>query len=365
MPVAAPPSKGTQVRNLRCDVCKSQSRPGSLVCERCSTALPLAVGTVLDSGRGQYRLEKHLKSGGFGAVYKATRVSDGQTVAVKEMICTNPAERSIRYELFRRESRILQDAQAFRVVPLYYDFFELKKDAFLVLEFVQGEDLLSGMARTGQPYRPEQVVNWAIQICDVLNWMHLQHPAMVHRDVKPENIMLIGSGPDIKMIDFGTVRGAGRASPANTDSTRTQFVYSEGYAPLEQVAGRSEPRSDLFALSATMFHLLTNEHPADSPPKRNRLPKLCPHWLADLLFINLEEDRMDRYLTVADFKLDLIQGKVTATVDCHHCQHSNPARTPYCQRCGGALTSSMVTCTHCHHINVVGSRYCIHDGLPL
>jgi serine/threonine protein kinase len=276
---AAGPASGTQVRDLRCDVCKSQSRPGSLVCERCSAALPLAGGTVLDGGRERYRLEKHLKSGGFGAVYKATRLTDNATVAVKEMICANPAERAVRYELFQREFRILKDAQQFRVVPEFYDFFDVRQDAYLVLEFVQGEDLLRIMERNGRPYDVDQVVPWAAQICDVLDWMHNQHPPMVHRDLKPENIMLLPGG-GIKMIDFGTVRAAGKPPPSGGGGTQTQFIYTEGYAPLEQKAGRAEPRSDLFALSATIFHLLTNQYPDEhnTPPLDQVLPGCPAGW---------------------------------------------------------------------------------------
>jgi serine/threonine protein kinase len=361
LPAARAAGNGTHVRDLRCDACRSQSRPGSLVCERCASALPLAAGTVLNGGKQRYRLEKHLKSGGFGAVYKATRQSDGATVAVKEMICTDPAGRAIRYEFFRRESRILQEAQAFRIVPEFHDFFDVGNDAFLVLEFVQGEDLLRRMTHLGQPYAPTQVVGWAIQICDVLQWMHTQQPPMVHRDLKPDNIMLVGAGPGIKMIDFGAVRATGKR-PATSNPMPTGIVYAEGYSPLEQIAGKAEPRSDLFALSATMYHLLTMEHPSDVAPARNRLPASCPKWLAELIFINLAEDRMDRYLSVADFKQDLVDAKVTTTVVCGHCQRSSPARTPYCAHCAGALTASVVRCPQCNQINVSGSRYCIHDG---
>jgi serine/threonine protein kinase len=343
------------------------SRPGSLVCERCGAALALVPGTVLPGQRDRYRLEKHLKSGGFGSVYKATRLSDNLTVAIKEMICPDPSEQAIRYELFDREAKILKNARAFRIVPEFYEFFGSGSDAYLALEFISGMDLYKAMQQSGRGCGMNEVLDWATQICDVLNWMHTQNPPMVHRDLKPENIMLLSNGTGIKMIDFGTVRASRKPvkTQVGSSSSATQFIYTEGYAPIEQIGGKPEPRSDLFALAATIYHLLTNQWPSgkDTPPLVNVLPS-CPRWMSELVQINLQEDPADRYACVADFKQDLVNQQVTTSVLCTACQATCPARTPYCSQCGAALSQTMLFC-RCGQMNVAGTKYCIFCGHKL
>ncbi len=103
------------------------------------------------------------------------------------------------------------------------------------------------------------VVEWAKNICDVLQHMHTQAPPLIHRDLKPDNIMLLEDMRSIKMIDFGTARDLGRTQKERS-AAKTK-VYTEGYAPPEQIIGKPEPRSDLFALAATMYHLATGKPP--------------------------------------------------------------------------------------------------------
>jgi serine/threonine-protein kinase len=110
-----------------------------------------------------------------------------------------------------------------------------------------------------KPFPPEQVIEWAKGICDVLTHMHTQSPPLVHRDLKPDNIMLLDDKKTIKMIDFGTARDLGR-SAKERQAAKTK-VYTEGYAPPEQIVGKPEARSDLFALAGTLYHLLTGKAP--------------------------------------------------------------------------------------------------------
>src|SRR5262249_34231804 len=121
-------------------------------------------------------------------------------------------------------------------------------------------DLLKIMeANNNKPFTLPQVIEWAKSVCDVLAHMHSQSPPLIHRDLKPDNVMLLEDQRSIKMIDFGTARDLGR-----TQRTRMQAktrVYTEGYAPPEQIIGKPEARSDLFALAGTLYHLVTGKAP--------------------------------------------------------------------------------------------------------
>ena len=238
--------------------CGVANPPGERNCQRCSTPLPTAPGTVL---HGRYRIEKLLAMGGFGAVYLATDTKNGnRPVAVKDMICADPQEFAIRLNFFRREAEILRSLDAIPIVPRVYDLIEQGQSAHLVMEFIRGQDLLKIMeGANNKPFPLDQVIDWTKAICDVLTHMHTQSPPLVHRDLKPDNIMLLEDKKTIKMIDFGTARDLGRTQKEKM-AAKTK-VYTEGYAPPEQIIGRPEPRSDLFALAGTMYHLATGKAP--------------------------------------------------------------------------------------------------------
>src|SRR5436305_5843658 len=238
--------------------CGVANPPGERNCQRCSTPLPTAAGTLL---HGRYRIEKLLAMGGFGAVYLATDTKAGnRSVAVKDMICADPQEFAVRLNFFRREAEILRSLEVIPIVPRVFDLIEQGQSAHLVLEFIRGQDLLKIMeGRNNQPFNVEQVIEWAKQVCDVLTHMHTQTPPLVHRDLKPDNIMLLDDQRSIKMIDFGTARDLGRTQKERV-AAKTK-VYTEGYAPPEQIIGKPEPRSDLFALAGTMYHLATGKAP--------------------------------------------------------------------------------------------------------
>src|SRR5258708_25664027 len=123
------------------------------------------------------------------------------------MICADPQEFAIRLNFFRREAEILRSLDKIAIVPRIHDLIEQGQSAHLVMEFIRGQDLLKLMeGNNNQPFTIEQVIGWTKEICDVLTHMHSQQPALVHRDLKPDNIMLLQDGKSIKMIDFGTAR---------------------------------------------------------------------------------------------------------------------------------------------------------------
>src|SRR5262249_32523621 len=182
--------------------CGVANPPGQKNCQRCGTVLPTSSGTMINN---RYRIERLLAMGGFGAVYLATDTNGGSPeVAIKDMTCEDKQEFAIRLNFFRREAEILRSLEKIPVVPRVYDLIEQGESAQLVLEFIRGKDLLKIMEADGnKPFTPEQVIEWGKGICDVLTHMHTQSPPLVHRDLKPDNIMLLDDKKTIKMIDFG------------------------------------------------------------------------------------------------------------------------------------------------------------------
>src|SRR5262245_5193209 len=347
--------------------CGVANPPGERNCQRCSTVLPTSPGTVL---HGRYRIEKLLAMGGFGAVYLATDLRAGnRPVAIKDMICADPQEFAIRLNFFRREAEILRSLAALPIVPRVYDLVEQGQTAHLVMEFIRGQDLLQLMeVNNNQPFGVEQVIEWGRAICDVLTHMHTQSPPLVHRDLKPDNIMLLEDGRSIKLIDFGTARDLGRTHQEKLKA-KTR-VYTEGYAPPEQIVGKPEPRSELFALAGTMYHLATGKAPEGFYTARELEAKLADNgsipaeqrWFYELVKINLAEDVNERYFSAREIKADLERRRVTREVTCPKCQATNKVREPYCGKCAEALTDATPPCHHCGQPNRMGSRFCIHCG---
>jgi serine/threonine protein kinase len=347
--------------------CGVANPPGERYCQRCSTVLPTSPGTVL---HGRYRIKRHLAEGGFGSVYLAEDLKSGnRQVVIKDMICKDPQEFAIRLNFFRREAEILRALAGLPTVPRFHDLIEQGEMAHLVMEFIPGQDLVKVMEQnSNQPFGVEQVIEWSKVVCDILTQMHTLSPPVAHRDVKPDNIMLLDDGRTIKMIDFGTARDLGR-SPQEKMKAKTR-VYTEGYAPPEQIVGKPEPRSDLFALAATMYHLATGKAPEGFYTARELETKLAENgsiavdqrWFYELIKINLAEDVNDRYFSAREIKADLEKRQITREVICGKCQTVNKVREPYCAKCAEPLTDPMPPCHHCGGVNRMGSRCCIHCG---
>jgi serine/threonine protein kinase len=184
--------------------------------------------------------------------------------------------------------------------------------------------------------------------------------------------MLLEDGRTIKMIDFGTARDLGRTQHERK-AAKTR-VYTEGYAPPEQIIGKPEPRSDLFALAGTLYHLATGKSPEGSFTAReleDQLKSPSPpfqpqhRWFFELIKINLSEDAKDRYFSAREIKADLERKRVTTELTCPKCQHSNKVREPYCLKCAEPLTDPAPPCQNCGKVCAMGSRFCIHCGSPM
>lgn len=346
--------------------CGVANPPGERNCQRCGNPLPIAGGTLL---HGRYRLEKLLKMGGFGAVYMAVDTKmNNRPVAIKDMIGNDPQEFAIRLNFFRREAEILRSLEPVPIVPRMYEFIQQGQTAHLVMEFIRGKDLLDIMEQAGnRPFPIAMVIEWGKAVCDVLAHMHNQSPPLIHRDLKPDNIMLLEDQRSIKMIDFGTARDMGRTIKERmAGKTR---VYTEGYAPPEQIIGKPEARSDLFALAATLYHLATGKAPEGSFTAKEIDTQLGDgtipqqqRWFFELIKTNLSEDMNERYFSAKEIKHDLEKQVVSKEIPCPKCRTANKVRTPYCCKCAAPLTDASNPCGSCGKNNHMGSRFCIHCG---
>jgi hypothetical protein len=225
-----------------------------LVTQHC-IAIMLSPETIL---QGRYRIIRQLGQGGMGAVYEALDQRLDTTVALKETLFTDEKLR----KQFEREARLLARLHH-QALPRVSDHFNEADGQFLVMQYVAGDDLSAMLVQRNGPFPQEEVLRWADQLCDALDYLHTQDPEIIHRDIKPQNLKLTTRG-QIVLLDFGLAKGyAGQASVVTTSASI--FGYTPNYAPLEQVQGLgTDARSDIYALAATLFHLLTNVKPPDA-----------------------------------------------------------------------------------------------------
>lgn len=236
---------------------QDQRRAGAGV-SRPNRTLP--AGTILE---GRYQIQKVIGRGGMSTVYAARDLRFGQVeriTAIKEMVDEDPdpGTRALRLVNFERESALLATI-AHAAVPKIFDYFSQGGLVYLVLEYIDGTDLERGLMARGRPYQEADVIRWTLEIGSVLQMLHNFEPdPIIFRDLKPSNIMLRTSG-QIALIDFGIARMfQGRQ--------RGTMIGTEGYAPPEQYRGIADARGDIYALGATLHHLITNSDPRQEAP---------------------------------------------------------------------------------------------------
>jgi serine/threonine protein kinase len=209
-------------------------------------------GTLLD---GRFDVLRAIKSGGMGSVYEvADRKLGNKTFALKEMINTakDVEEMQTARLRFISEIQVMMSLRHPNIPRVTASFMHENSFCF-VMEMIPGMDLSQRLKENGAPGLPAtEVVGWTVQILDALRYIHRLTPPIVHRDIKPSNILLCPDGR-VVLVDFGIAR--------ITNPGEGLWIGTPGYAPPEQQFGRPEPRSDLYALGATVHELLTGEKP--------------------------------------------------------------------------------------------------------
>src|SRR5262245_11811311 len=206
----------------------------------------LAPGTTLCN---RYHVERCIGQGGMGAVYQALDHESGALVAIKQVY----GDKRLN-SLLDHEARIL-DRLRHPALPRVLAYFADTSGWCLVMEFIPGDDLATLLQRSNAPMVLADVLTWADQLLDALDYLHTRRPPLIHRDIKPRNLKLRPDGT-VTLLDFGLAKG----------TTDTSLLgYTLAYAPLEQIRGkRTAPYSDLYALAATLYDLLTAAPPPNA-----------------------------------------------------------------------------------------------------
>lgn len=257
----------------------------------------------------RYLIQEVIGVGGMGSVYRARDLhfpNVVKLVAVKEMInqAPDPLVRQTIVQNFEREANILATL-SHPSIPRIYDYFTLENRSYLVEEFINGRDLEVLLNETDGMLPEEQVLDWAIQLCDVLSYLHNHKPdPIIFRDMKPSNVM-VNQHNHIVLVDFGI------AKPFQTGQKGT-MIGTEGYSPPEQYRGEASIQADIYALGATLHHLLTRRDPRLEAPfsfAERPLRKINPNISVELeTVINtaLQYNMEDRFKTIDDFKQALL-----------------------------------------------------------
>ncbi|MBV8361965.1 MAG: protein kinase [Deltaproteobacteria bacterium] len=240
---------------------------------------------------------------------------------------------------FQREADILAQLDH-PAIPKVSDRFSEQDHHYFVMDYVAGQTLEAKLAAAGGHLSQSEAIDIALQICEALDYLHSRLPPMVYRDLKPANIIVTPEGR-VKLVDFGIARHFTRQGTT---------VGTIGYAAPEQYQGECEPRSDVYALGATLHHLLSGRDPAqfpfDFPPLSTLLPS-CDPKLEQLVGEALKRDRRERLTSVREFarRLRIIAGSRDNPKERNREQPSPGMQ--YCSCCGVEISADAIRCPSC------------------
>lgn len=262
-------------------------------------------GTIIGT---RYKVLRLLGQGGMSNIYICQDIKMYyKSCAVKEFaaLYADPKEQATALQHFQREGELLKSL-SHRNIPAYYDFFQDNGRYYLAMEYIQGDDLGKTLEKAGGPLPELDVADWGMQCAKVLYYLHCHKPdPIIFRDVKPSNIIIVQGV--VKLIDFGIARLFSSAKRGDT-----MRIGSPGYAPPEQYQGKTDQRSDIFALGMTLRHALTGKDPTlePNPFLVQKIPILTdnPNVSPELASIVEKAIRLlpeERYQNMRDLKCDL------------------------------------------------------------
>ncbi len=278
---------------------------------------------IIRGARGEYKILGMIGRGGMGAVYRAQRLADGTIWALKEMRPQQdapPGETEENRRLFEQEAALLEQLRHPNL-PVVADRFDYQGRPVLVMEFVPGQTLEDRIRETNATLLEQQVLGYGIQVARVLHYLHSLTPPIIYRDLKPSNIMITPDGV-LKLIDFGVARTHKRGK-----SKDTVAMGSAGYAPPEQYGkGQTDARSDVYALGATLLHLLTNMPPiplqTPAPGGIRKFNLSVDEQTERVIIKAMAADQAARFQTAAEFEQALNRPRGSAA---HRARRANRA----------------------------------------
>jgi eukaryotic-like serine/threonine-protein kinase len=272
--------------------------------------MPLSTGQILNN---RYRIVRLLKQGGFGAIYRAWDINMECPRALKENLDTS----SEAQRQFKSEARILGELNHPNL-PRVIDHFVIPgQGQYLVMDFVEGDDLSQLLKQAGGPLEVNQALDWIGQICDALEYLHSRTPPVIHRDVKPANIK-IRPGGKAMLVDFGIAKVYSQNVNTNTGAR----AVTPGYSPPEQYGqGSTDLQSDIYAVGATLYHLLTGSPPPHSvdlmarvvktPPLASDLNPAVPPHVSTAIQRAMQLQKTARFASILEFKAALRSPAIT------------------------------------------------------
>ena len=235
--------------------------------------------------QNRYLIVHLIGKGGMGEVYLAVDQRLGSAVALKR---TFFADDAMLGNAFEREAKTLARLRH-PVLPKVSDHFSENGEQYLVMEHIAGDDLSKRLESAQKPFPTSWVLFWADQLLDALSYLHSHEPPIIHRDIKPQNLKLTDEN-HIVLLDFGLSKNStGQTITSGTGSTGSVVGYTPHYAPMEQIRGTgTDPRSDIYSLSATLYQLMTNTVPADALSRADSLLNAMPDPIRPLSEMNPE-----------------------------------------------------------------------------
>ncbi|MBX0328102.1 protein kinase [Oscillochloris sp. ZM17-4] len=282
-----------EVNQILCPICHKQNLRRARFCQHCGSDIVLNNDKPTDGRR--YVITRVIKQGGQGAVYEGIDES-GQVFAIKEMLdkFTDPKERTEAIERFNAEAELLKGMSHPRI-PRIYSHFTDEGRHYLTMDFIRGKDL-EQIAEDRGLLPEDQVLAYADQICDVLVYLHGKN--LIYRDMKPSNVMIEDASGGVKLVDFGITK-------LFKPTERGTQIGTPGYAPPEQYQGLATPASDIYALGATLHHLLTGRDPTEQMPfdfpPANSVNSSVSKRTSEALQRALQKVPQDRFATMTEF----------------------------------------------------------------
>ena len=232
--------------------------------------------------QNRYQIQRRLGQGGMGAVYEAIDNRLSCKVALKEALVQ---EEELR-QAFEKEARLLANLNH-PSLPRVIDYFNEDSKQYLVMDYVQGDDLYTLLKLRGCPFPVKDILQWVDDLLDALNYLHSKEPPILHRDIKPANLKIDSKGRAV-LLDFGLAKGHAGLMTLQAEN-RSILGYSRNYSSPEQIQDTGTTAlSDIYSLAATLYHLLTNQRPPDAGERVNAFLTDAKDPLIDLKQLNSE-----------------------------------------------------------------------------